>query len=133
MCALCEGAGIEVGRNISEFGGTPGGCPVKLTAGLRIAAQVLLFAFQSQTTLKAAPPARAAVQHFVCDGGYSLTRCQVDMAVLRKILAKYRAAELGEWTCVLVRSADWKYFVTPRGMDPDRPHTLGSGLSKGRL
>jgi hypothetical protein len=43
------------------------------------------------------------------------------MAVLRKVLTKYRADELGEWTWVLVRSADWKYFVTPRGIDPDSP------------
>lgn len=120
MCALCEGAGIEVGRNISEFGGTPWGCLVKLSACLRIAAQVLLAVFQSQTTLKAAP-AGAVAQHFICDGGYTLTRCRADMAVLRRVLAKYRAAELGEWTWVLVRSVDWKYFVMPRGIDPDSP------------
>ena len=94
---------------------------MKLSAGLGIAAQVLLVVCQSQTILKAAPPDGSAVQHLVCDGGYTLTKCRADMAVLRKVLTKYRADELGEWTWVLVRSADWKYFVTPRGMDPDSP------------
>jgi hypothetical protein len=94
---------------------------VKLGAGLRIAAQVLLVAFQSQTVMKAGPPPGLPLQHFVCSTGYSLSKCQADMAVLRKTLAKYRAAELGEWTWVLVRSADWKYFVMPHGIDPDSP------------
>jgi hypothetical protein len=94
---------------------------VKLRAGLRIAAQVLLVAFQSQAVAEAGPPVGAPAQHFVCNTGYSLRKCQADMAVLRKILAKYPADELGEWTWVLVRSADWKYIVTPRGIDPDSP------------
>ena len=93
---------------------------MKLRAGLQIAAQVLL-AFQSQTVAKAGPPVGAPVQRFVCNTGYSLSKCQADMAVLRKTLAKYPAADLGEWTWVLVRSADWKYIVMPRGIDPDSP------------
>jgi hypothetical protein len=94
---------------------------VKLSAGLGIAAQVLLGVFQSQTIVKAAPQDGATVQHFVCDGGYSLTRCRADMAVLRRVIARYRADQLDEWTWVLVRSADWKYIVAPRGMDTDSP------------
>jgi hypothetical protein len=121
MCAQCEGACIEINRDISEFCGHRGRCSVKLRAGLRIAAQVLLVAFQSQTVTKAGPPVGAPVQRFVCNIGYSLSKCQADMAVLRKTLAKYPAAELGEWTWVLVRSADWKYIVMPRGIDPDSP------------
>jgi hypothetical protein len=93
---------------------------VKLRAGLQIAAQVLL-AFQSQAVAGAGPPVGAPVQRFVCNTGYSLSKCQADMAVLRKTLAKYPAADLGEWTWVLVRSADWKYVVMPRGIDPDSP------------
>ena len=93
---------------------------MKLRAGLQIAAQVLL-AFQSQTVAKAGPPVGAPVQHFICNTGYSLSKCQADMAVLRKTLAKYPAAELGEWTWVLVRSADWKHFLLLHGMDPDTP------------
>jgi len=94
---------------------------VKLRAGLRIAAQALLVAFQSQAVAEAWPPVGAPAQHFVCNTGYSLRKCQADMAVLRKTLAKYPTAELGEWTWVLVRSADWKYVVMPRGIDPDSP------------
>src|ERR1700746_3967018 len=120
MCALCEGACIEVDRDISEFSGHRERCSVKLRAGLQIAAQVLL-AFQSQTVAKAGPPVGAPVQHFICNTGYSLSKCQADMAVLRKTLAKYPDGELREWTWVLVRSADWKYIVMPRGIDPDSP------------
>ena len=94
---------------------------MKLRAGLRIAAQALLVAFQSQAVAEAGPPVGAPAQHFVCNTGYSLRKCQADMAVLRKTLAKYPAADLGEWTWVLVRSADWKYVVTPQGIDPDSP------------
>ena len=94
---------------------------MKLRAGLRIAAQALLVAFQSQAVAEAGPPVGAPAQHFVCNTGYSLRKCQADMAVLRKTLAKYPAAELGEWTWVLVRSTDWKYIVMPRGIDPDSP------------
>lgn len=94
---------------------------MKLRTGLRIAAQVLLVAFQSPTVTRAGPPDGAPEQRFVCNIGYSLTKCQTDVAVLRKALAKYPAAELGEWTWVLVRSTDWKYIVMPRGLDPDSP------------
>jgi hypothetical protein len=94
---------------------------VKLRAGLQVAAQVLLVIFQSQTFTKAGAPVGGLPQHFVCNIGYSLSKCQADMAVLRKTLAKYPASELGEWTWVLVRSADWKYIVMSRGLDPDGP------------
>jgi hypothetical protein len=94
---------------------------VKLGAGLWILAEVLLVVFQPATILKAAPAGESTAQHFVCDGVYSLNRCQADMAILRKVLAQYRAYELGEWTWVLVRSADWKRIVTSRGMDTDSP------------
>jgi hypothetical protein len=94
---------------------------VKLTAGLHVAAQVLVVILLSQTVTKAGPPVRGLPQYFVCNTGYSLSKCQADVAVLRKILSKYPAAELGEWTWVLVRSADWKYVVMPQGIDPDSP------------
>jgi len=94
---------------------------VKLRAGLQVGAQVLVVIFLSQTVTKAGPPVGGLPQHFVCNTGYSLSKCQADMAVLRKTLAKYPTAELGEWTWVLVRSADWKYIVMPRGIDPDSP------------
>jgi len=93
---------------------------VKLRTGLLIAAQVLLV-FQSQTVMKAGPPPGSPLQHFVCSTGYNLTECQAEIAVLRKTLAKYPAAELGEWTWVLVRSADWEHFLMLHGIDPDTP------------
>ena len=60
-------------------------------------------------------------QHFVCNTGYTLEKCHKDVADLRKTLDKYQAAQLGEWTWVLVRSNDWKAITQPRGMNPDSP------------
>ena len=79
------------------------------------------FEVKAPSETKAGPPVAAPVQHFVCNIGYSLSKCQAEIAVLKKTLAKYPAAELGEWTWVLVRSADWKYIVMSRGLDPDGP------------
>jgi hypothetical protein len=94
---------------------------VKPMAGLQAVVQVLAVIFLSQTVAKAGPPVGRLPQHFVCSAGYSLSKCQADVAILRKTLAKYPTAELGEWTWVLVRSADWKYIVMPQGIDPDSP------------
>jgi len=41
--------------------------------------------------------------------------------VLRKALANYPVAQLGNWTWILVRSEDWKAILLPRGLDPDSP------------
>lgn len=60
-------------------------------------------------------------QHFVCNTGYTLEKCHRDVATLRKALDKYQAAQLGEWTWVLVRSDDWKAITRPRGMNSDSP------------
>jgi hypothetical protein len=43
------------------------------------------------------------------------------MVVLRKVLAKYPAAQLGTWTWVLVRSEDWKPILQSKGLHPDIP------------
>jgi hypothetical protein len=43
------------------------------------------------------------------------------MAVLKKALAGYPAAQLGNWAWILVRSENWKAIVVPRGLDPDSP------------
>jgi len=50
-----------------------------------------------------------------------MEKCVTEMAVLRKLLAKYPIAELGGWTWVLIRSEDWKSVVLPRGISPDSP------------
>ena len=41
--------------------------------------------------------------------------------VLRKALANYPVAQLGNWTWILVRSENWKSILLPRGLDPDSP------------
>jgi hypothetical protein len=61
------------------------------------------------------------MQKFVCDTGYSHKQCHEDMAVLRKALANYPIARLGNWTWILVRSENWKAILLPRGLDPDSP------------
>jgi len=43
------------------------------------------------------------------------------MVVLRKALANYPGAQLGNWTWILVRSENWKAILLPRGLDPDSP------------
>jgi hypothetical protein len=60
-------------------------------------------------------------QHFVCNTGYTMENCIKDIAVLRKALANYPVAQLGNWTWILVRSEDWKAILLPRGLDPDSP------------
>ncbi|HEV7514345.1 MAG TPA: hypothetical protein VGO27_21810 [Candidatus Acidoferrum sp.] len=40
---------------------------------------------------------------------------------LRKALANYPVAQLGNWTWILVRSEDWKAIKLLRGLDPDSP------------
>lgn len=63
---------------------------------------------------------RPCAQHFVCTG-YTLEKCLKVIPVLRKVLQKYPAHDLGEWTWILVRSEDWKRLVEPRGLNPDSP------------
>jgi hypothetical protein len=43
------------------------------------------------------------------------------VVVLRKALANYPVAQLGNWTWILVRSEDWKAILLPRGLDPHSP------------
>jgi hypothetical protein len=43
------------------------------------------------------------------------------VVILRKALANYPVAQLGNWTWILVRSEDWKAILLPRGLDPDSP------------
>jgi hypothetical protein len=79
----------------------------------------------ASTGSKCAPPKEPATsgssQHFVCNTGYTLEKCHKDVAVLRKALEKYPVAQLGEWTWVLVLSADWKSIQTSRGLDRNSP------------
>jgi len=94
---------------------------VKLKTSLSIAAQVILAALQTQTATSAGPQDEIPAQHYVCNTGYTLAKCREDMTVLRRTLAKYPTALLGNWTWILVRSEDWKAILLPRGLDPDSP------------
>jgi len=60
-----------------------------------------------------------SAQQFVCNTGYRQKQCDEEMVVLRKALANYPVAQLGNWTWVLVRSEDWKALKL--GLDPDSP------------
>jgi hypothetical protein len=83
---------------------------------------VLLFlALPSQIVAQPGPRVEVPLQRFVCNTGYTLEECHVQMMVLRKALAKYPAAQLGTWTWVLVRSKDWKRILQDRGLYPNSP------------
>jgi len=60
-------------------------------------------------------------QQFVCNTGYTQKQCKEDVLVLRKALANYPMTQLGDWTWILVRSADWRAVLLPRGLDPHSP------------
>ncbi|MGI8771832.1 MAG: hypothetical protein ACR2JE_10375 [Acidobacteriaceae bacterium] len=60
-------------------------------------------------------------QHFVCNNGYTAALCRTQMDVLREVLGRYPAGDLGEWTWVLVRSEDWKPIKRRLRLDPDSP------------
>ena len=73
------------------------------------------------TTPEKEEAAQQAPQHFVCNTGYSAQQCHEQMAVLRPLLDRYGAAQLGNWTWVLVKSDDWKALQRAHRMDPDSP------------
>ena len=60
-------------------------------------------------------------QQFVCNTGYKQKECNEETVALRKALANYPVAQLGNWTWILVRSEDWKAIKLLRGLDPDSP------------
>jgi hypothetical protein len=66
------------------------------------------------------PHRSVPVQKFVCNTGYTQKECDDEMLVLRKALANYPVAQLGNWTWILVRSEDWK-AIKLAGLDPDSP------------
>jgi hypothetical protein len=92
---------------------------VKRTAWLCVTSQVLLLSVQPQAMASPLPNNDVPVQRFVCNTGYTLEKCHADM--VRRTLAKYPVAQLGNWTWILVRSEDWKAILLPRGLDPDCP------------
>ena len=81
----------------------------------------LVAALPSQPRTGAEPYQSTATQKFVCNTGYKQKQCNEETMVLRKALANYPVAQLGNWTWILVRSEDWKAILLPRGLDPDSP------------
>jgi hypothetical protein len=81
----------------------------------------LVAALPSLSRTGGEPYRSTPVQKFVCNTGYKQKECDDEMVVLRKALANYPVAQLGNWTWILVRSEDWKAIVRPRGLDPDSP------------
>jgi hypothetical protein len=81
----------------------------------------LVAALPSLSRTGGEPYRSTPVQKFVCNTGYKRKECHDEMVVLRKALANYPVAQLGNWTWILVRSEDWKAIVRPRGLDPDSP------------
>jgi hypothetical protein len=75
----------------------------------------------SPRLLAAEPKVDVANQHVVCNVGYTLQECQAAGTILRKALARYPVDALGEWTWVLVRTVDWKQFLSERGFDSNNP------------
>src|ERR1700693_5520598 len=81
----------------------------------------LVAALPSQPRNGGEPHRPTSAQKFVCNTGYSQTKCDEQVVILRKALANYPVAQLGNWTWILVRSDDWKAIVRPRGLDTDSP------------
>jgi hypothetical protein len=81
----------------------------------------LVAALPSQPRTVEEPYRSTPTQQFVCNTGYRQKRCREEMLVLRKALAPYPVAQLGNWTWILVRSEDWKAILLLRGLDPESP------------
>ena len=87
----------------------------------------LLFAAASVSVMGLTLSATAAYadtipkQRFVCNTGYAVPECVGQLDTLREALKPYRPERLGEWTWVLVKSADWKVILLSRGLNPDSP------------
>jgi hypothetical protein len=81
----------------------------------------LVAARPSQPRTGVEPYRSTPTQQFVCNTGYKQKECNEETVVLRKALANYPVAQLGNWTWILVRSEDWKAIKLLRGLDPDSP------------
>jgi len=81
----------------------------------------MVAALPSQPPASGAPYLPTPAQKFVCNTGYSQTKCDEQVVILRKALANYPVAQLGNWTWILVRSEDWKAILHSRSLDPDSP------------
>ena len=81
----------------------------------------LVAGLPSQPRTGVEPYRSTPTQQFVCNTGYKQKECNEETVALRKALANYPVAQLGNWTWILVRSEDWKAIKLLRGLDPDSP------------
>jgi hypothetical protein len=65
--------------------------------------------------------ASSAGQQFLCAVPYTIPECEKQIAILQTALLRYDAEKLGRWTWVLIRSEDWKFFLTDLHLDPNSP------------
>lgn len=70
------------------------------------------------------PPPASAVsppQLFQCNAKVTLGSCRQQMRVLKGLLDKYGATQLGQWKWVLVSSAQWEMVLAENGLSPNIP------------
>ena len=84
----------------------------------------LVTALPSQPRAGGEPYRSTPTQQFVCNTGYKQKECDDEIVVLRKALANYPVAQLGNWTWILVRSEDWKAILLSRGLDDSPAFTF---------
>jgi len=84
-------------------------------------AALMLSPFLVATVARAQNGDKTQAQHFVCHTGFTLAQCQSRMRILRRVLNRYHADELGEWSWVLVRTTDWEELLSVRGFDARTP------------
>lgn len=63
----------------------------------------------------------AAQQQFICNVGYELEECKVQLAMLQTVVEKYPTKALGEWTWVMVKSKDWEEIMVKFKLNPYSP------------
>jgi hypothetical protein len=76
--------------------------------------------FIASVTHAQAPVGRP-VQHFICHTGFTEEQCRSRMVILRRVLDRYHAEQLGEWSWVLVRTVDWIEILSKRGFGSGSP------------
>jgi hypothetical protein len=83
---------------------------------LLIAVCLPIYAVGQQPPAAPTTTTTTARPRFLCNTGYSIQTCNQQVAVLRRVLDRYRLAQSSDWTWVLVRSEDWKRILSERGM-----------------
>ena len=96
---------------------SPGGRVIKSLLFATVSISLIAFAITGTATYADPIPK----QKFVCNTGYSMPDCIRQLSTLREALKLYHLERLGEWTWVLVKSADWKPILLSRGLNPDSP------------